>query len=1465
VDNEAALLREFRNVAEVFISYKHIEPDKSLAAALADAIRSRHQVFIDTQIPLGKEWGDVIQDNLGGADFLTALVSQESAKSPMVLAEIEEAHRLNVTNRRPGIIPIRLKFEGQLRYPLSAYVNRFQQCTWNGPADTLRVTELVLKAIEAKPEKLQPATQRQAMLKRVRSDWIDGVLSKSLYKAARIDLGLKTQPGAVERGIDLIIQRPEEEPRPLASGERLLSLFDDQLGQLLILGAPGSGKTTLLLELARDLLDRAEGDENHPIPVVFNLSSWSHRPAPLANWITEELHLRSDVPRQLARDWGEREQILPLLDGLDEVAGDRREACVEAINAYRAEHGWVQMAVCSRIAEYEALAAKLRLPGAVVVQPLTRSQVEEYLNSAGSQLEGVKRAVRADPGLWELLETPLMISIVALAYKNRPADNIESAGTSMRARRDRLFEAYVSEMFKRRAKETRFTAEQIHKWLSWLASRMVVRGQTLFQVEDIRSDWVGLPHVQEIVLAGVILIATLLSGLIGWLNMSPLFADRGTSFHDTFFGKGTYIYFLFTAPVGLVHALLRSRGSMPAEVLEPSWPGLKNFISATARASLLGGVLGYALGGSGCAAEYASSGESWSWSDINETAVTMGEVGLIAFGFLGALGSLVKARIAGVRSSPNLVLYSSLRSSLGSFAGGVLLSTLIFAICRFWNVDDNAVIVAGKLLTFIGLFVAFEKGGYFLLDHFITRSILRRKNLIPWHLVRFLDTATERLFLRKVGGTYIFVHRTLLEYFAGEPCSNESLDQVSRLTDVDPTARQASLANQFPLKEAFDEVVRTALTDADPGARHRAEDELISAGNPPPLAMKVALEESLKTERLAVPAYHLIGRLIAAGVGITLPKLALTRRIKLAGAARRDKSQAAKLKLFEPAIISSLVGAILVLLYLSYAVKFDYEKQLGTIGLIFTALISPVIIVLLTRGWWYPPQGQPDKILNSLLDLFVLAILGSVFGLIVLNVFLIREIYIASGPVTSQPVLNAVAAGAIVFTTSAVGFVLGGGCFARLTLRRIARILTGISCGILALIAIVLASGVSGGPIGALCVVAIPVLFGLVFILAEVDRDTASSPSPSSKLNRFGPFLAVLLIGSVLVLASFPFFPEKKASIHEGPETRAGEAVRKTMFVYESDLENPLPLTLNDDRLVELIVPEGTYFDVAIWRNRAPSPRDLRNASGALDQARYPARIQEFLRRGTYQVRVASFPTEAELTKEGALSVLFAQLVKRIQAGPRPFESPVCTLMITASPAEGWPSSAKLPSPKSKFSNAVYLVNSANKIIHRSKYQAIETLSGAIELDPGNAEAYKLRGVAYSWLAEPELALKDLSNAIYLDPTIQRDPQLAVAYLLIGQFYLSQGLYDNALKSIIKANTLNLTRDAVPEAYLALGQAYFGLKSYDRALENLNKAIDLDHNLAEAYLTRGNAKRAIGDQSGGEQDIRTAHSKGYKD
>lgn len=110
----------------------------------------------------------------------------------------------------------------------------------------------------------------------------------------------------------------------------------DKLGKsLLILGASGSGKTTRLLELTRNLLDRADRDANHPIPVVFHLSFWGAQHPPLAAWLVDELVKRYRVRRKLARAWVDDEQILPLLDGLDEVALEHREACVEEINAFR--------------------------------------------------------------------------------------------------------------------------------------------------------------------------------------------------------------------------------------------------------------------------------------------------------------------------------------------------------------------------------------------------------------------------------------------------------------------------------------------------------------------------------------------------------------------------------------------------------------------------------------------------------------------------------------------------------------------------------------------------------------------------------------------------------------------------------------------------------------------------------------------------------------------------------------------------------------------------------------------------------------------------------------------------------------------------------------------------------------------------------------------------------------------------
>jgi len=73
------------------------------------------------------------------------------------------------------------------------------------------------------------------------------------------------------------------------------------------------------------------------------------------------------------------------------------------------------------------------------------------------------------------------------------------------------------------------------------------------------------------------------------------------------------------------------------------------------------------------------------------------------------------------------------------------------------------VLISGLLF---GLFGGLEFGGGAVIQHFILRFTLYRADYLPWDLTRFLDYAADRIFLRRVGGGYIFVHRMLQDYFA---------------------------------------------------------------------------------------------------------------------------------------------------------------------------------------------------------------------------------------------------------------------------------------------------------------------------------------------------------------------------------------------------------------------------------------------------------------------------------------------------------------------------------------------------------------------------------------------------------------------------------------------------------------------------------------------------------------------------
>jgi hypothetical protein len=101
----------------------------------------------------------------------------------------------------------------------------------------------------------------------------------------------------------------------------------------------------------------------------------------------------------------------------------------------------------------------------------------------GEPLTGLHTAVQDDPAFWELLETPLMLWIATLAYKDKPSVSIHAE--SLEQRRHNLFAHFVEVMFQRKPLERRYTKEQALSWVSYLALTLATKGQTLFYLENL--------------------------------------------------------------------------------------------------------------------------------------------------------------------------------------------------------------------------------------------------------------------------------------------------------------------------------------------------------------------------------------------------------------------------------------------------------------------------------------------------------------------------------------------------------------------------------------------------------------------------------------------------------------------------------------------------------------------------------------------------------------------------------------------------------------------------------------------------------------------------------------------------------------------------------------------------------------------------------------------------------------------
>jgi eukaryotic-like serine/threonine-protein kinase len=117
---------------------------------------------------------------------------------------------------------------------------------------------------------------------------------------------------------------------------------------------------------------------------------------------------------------------------------------------------------------------------------------EEYLELAGDRLSGLREVFFTDPALKEVARSPLMLSVMSLAYANGTSTpDVRLFGGTGANGREHIFSRYVNRMlFGTRNLGRKFTPEKTMGYLTWLAREMRKRS-TIFSIEDLQPSWLA--------------------------------------------------------------------------------------------------------------------------------------------------------------------------------------------------------------------------------------------------------------------------------------------------------------------------------------------------------------------------------------------------------------------------------------------------------------------------------------------------------------------------------------------------------------------------------------------------------------------------------------------------------------------------------------------------------------------------------------------------------------------------------------------------------------------------------------------------------------------------------------------------------------------------------------------------------------------------------------------------------------
>jgi len=157
---------------------------------------------------------------------------------------------------------------------------------------------------------------------------------------------------------------------------------------------------------------------------------------------------------------------------------------------------------------------------------------------------------------------------------------------------------------------------------------------------------------------------------------------------------------------------------------------------------------------------------------------------------------------------------------------------------------------------------------------------------------------------------------------------------------------------------------------------------------------------------------------------------------------------------------------------------------------------------------------------------------------------------------------------------------------------------------------------------------------------------------------------------------------------------------------------------------------------------------------------------------------------------------------------------------------------------------AAYLLRARSRMGLADLPHALEDFSTVVRLQPNDPQAYVERGAANLQMGNSQAALADCVKAIELDP------KLAAAHNLRGTVVRAKGDARQALEDFTRA--VELTPDL--DNFYQRGATYQLLGEHKKALADFNEAIQFNPSSAQAYFSRAESKRALGDNEGAKRD-----------